>query len=114
MLTIAGPVLTLAGCRPATARTPAAAQLPTGCPVPATDGALPDRSRLAALRARGWWTPTVLAAGVLVTLLLTRRLLSRLRMRRASRLPLTVPGGTLHTHTLEQALTERTTSIDGA
>ncbi|BBC98522.1 MULTISPECIES: hypothetical protein [Streptomyces] len=53
VLTIAGPVLTLVGCRPATART-------------------------------------------------------------ASRLPLTAPGGTLRTHAVEQALTERATSIDGA
>ncbi|MER8061991.1 MULTISPECIES: hypothetical protein [unclassified Streptomyces] len=113
VLTIAGLALALVGCWLATARTPAAAELPAGWPVPPADGVLLDRGYLATLRARGWWTPTVIAAGVLITLLLSRWLLSQLHVRGASRLPLTAPGGTLHTHALEQVLTERATSIDG-
>lgn len=113
VLTITGLALTLGGFWLATARTPLAAHLPAGWPTPPVGSVLLNRAELAALRAHSWWTPAVIATGVLATVLLMLWFLSQLHVRSLPRLPLAAPGSSLRTHALEEALSKRTAAIDG-
>ncbi|MEU0133024.1 hypothetical protein ABZ172_03130 [Streptomyces sp. NPDC006296] len=82
-------------------------------------GALPgtvlvDHDRLSDLRGSSWWTPTVIAAGVVLTLVCARWCVSRCgRGVRWHRVRLPLPGGFLHLRALGDALTRRTGSLEG-
>ncbi|MFK0175152.1 hypothetical protein ACIQVR_04195 [Streptomyces xanthochromogenes] len=109
----AGLTLLTGGTYLAAARAPIADRLPHGWPAPATDAVLLDSGTLADLRAQGWWTPAVITAGVLATVLLGWWLLWQLHPRRRARLPLAVPRGDLRTRALEDVIAERAMSING-
>ncbi|MFF3014738.1 hypothetical protein [Streptomyces sp. NPDC057939] len=114
LLATAGLVLLVGGLWCATAQASIAGWLPAGVPTAPPDATPLDREALADLRSHGWWTPTVITVGVLASVLLAHRLLSRLRFRRRRRtLPLAAAGGSLRTRALEEALTERALAIDG-
>ncbi|MFE2246046.1 hypothetical protein [Streptomyces lavendulae] len=110
---IAGLILLLGGTWLATARAALAERFPAGWPAPQPPAALLDREAPADLRTHSWWTAAVTAAAVLATVLLVGCLMSRLHVRRPSRLPLAAGGGFLRRSALEEALTERAASIDG-
>ncbi|MFG2623093.1 hypothetical protein ACGFXC_36330 [Streptomyces sp. NPDC048507] len=112
-LAIAGLVLLVGGAWPVGSWSPIADRLPAGWPRPPAGGRLLDRTALADLRSHVWWTPAVITAGVLVTVLLARWLLAQLHVGRPSRLRLAVAHTSLRTQALEEALTERAEGIDG-
>ncbi|MDI3419052.1 Asp23/Gls24 family envelope stress response protein [Streptomyces luteolus] len=112
-LTATGLVLMLGGFWPATARGPLAERLPGWWPLPADRSVLLDRAESAVLRDHSWWTPTVVAVGVVMTALLVLSSLAQLHIRKPSRLPLEGAGSVLRTHALERALSERAAAHDG-
>ncbi|UXX94366.1 hypothetical protein N7U49_23940 [Streptomyces sp. AD2-2] len=68
-----------------------APHLPSWWPTAGTGTVLLDPDRLARLRGEGWWTPTVLAASIGLTLLLALWTLGHLRTGPARRLALPPP-----------------------
>ncbi|MFJ9342279.1 hypothetical protein ACIRP0_23720 [Streptomyces sp. NPDC101733] len=113
VLTVAGAALLLGGAWLATSWSPIADRIPPGWPTLSGKGPLLDRTALADLRSHSWWTPAVMTAGVLVTVLLAWCLLAQLHVRRPSRLRLAAADTSLSTHALEEALTERAQNING-
>ncbi|WP_167161550.1 hypothetical protein [Streptomyces sp. MBT27] len=113
VLAAAGLALLGGGIWLATARASIADRLPGGWPAPAPDAVLLDRGTLADLRARNWWTPAVITAGVLATVLLAWWLFGQIHPRHRARLQLASPHGTLRTRAFEEALAERAVTIDG-
>ncbi|MER5888708.1 hypothetical protein ABT160_33190 [Streptomyces sp. NPDC001941] len=112
-LAAVGLALLAGGAWLATAGTSVVGRLPSWWPVPSPDSALWDRDALADLRAHDWWTPAVIAGGAVLTLLLVWWFAGQLVVRGRSRLPLAAPGGSLRTHALSAALSERAATIDG-
>ncbi|MFF4322911.1 hypothetical protein [Streptomyces sp. NPDC001568] len=113
LLASVGLVLLLGGAWSAAAQPAIGGWLQAGLPAPPREAFLFDREALADLRTHSWWTPTVIAVGVLATVLLAHRLLGRLHVRRRAHLPLAASGGSLRLRALEEALTERALTIDG-
>ncbi|MDF3299241.1 hypothetical protein [Streptomyces tropicalis] len=113
VLAASGLVLLVGGAWAATAGTPLARHLLARWPAPAPGGTLLDRAGLAGLRDHGWWTPAVIAAGVLLTVLFALWCLAQVHVRAGSRLPLAAPGGALRIRALEDAVTARTADLPG-
>ncbi|MEV0989604.1 hypothetical protein [Streptomyces sp. NPDC049949] len=113
VLATVGVALLVGGTWLACARTTLLARLPDGWPSPPPGTVLLDRGGLAGLRAHTWWTPSVIAAGVLATVLLAWWLLGQIHVGRRPLLPLATAGGSLRTRALEAALTERALTVDG-
>ncbi|WP_338692651.1 hypothetical protein V2W30_00475 [Streptomyces sp. Q6] len=89
------------------------ALLPSGLRRLPADGVLLDRAGLSGLRAHAWWTPAVVAAGILATVVLTLCLASQLVVRRPARLALAAPGSHLRGAALEEAIRQRTQTVRG-
>ncbi|GAA1371411.1 hypothetical protein [Streptomyces beijiangensis] len=113
VLTTAGLILLTGGTWLATAGTSLTDRLPTWWPTVSEGDVLLNREDLAQLRDHAWWTATVSAAGIIITVLLVLWFLSQLHIRTRSRLPLTAPGSELHTRALKDALTRRVTAVNG-
>ncbi|WP_428950010.1 hypothetical protein [Streptomyces sp. cg35] len=90
-----------------------AAHLPAGRPAPPADSVLLDRDGLAELRTHAWWTPTVMAVGILAAVALIVCFLSQVTVRRPARLTLAAPGSHVRGSGLEDAIRLRTQSVDG-
>ncbi|MFC8366017.1 hypothetical protein ACFUIY_39885 [Streptomyces griseorubiginosus] len=73
----------------------------------------PTRTRLARLRAEDWWTPTVVATAILLTVLLAYLCLAQLRSGPVRHLALPSPGGTVRPRALAEALTARAATVPG-
>ncbi|MGW5399628.1 hypothetical protein [Streptomyces sp. NPDC003952] len=113
VLATSGAALLVGGAWLAGAKTALRELLPDRWPAPPSGSVLLDRGALAHLRAHTWWTPAVITAGVLATVLLTWWLLGQVHVRRRPRLPLATAGGSLHRRALEAALAERALSVAG-
>ncbi|MFE9539683.1 hypothetical protein [Streptomyces sp. NPDC006691] len=113
VLATAGLALLIGGIWLAAARASIAERLPRGWPALAPDAVLFDGGTLTDLRTQGWWTPAVITAGVLLTVLLAWWLLRQLHPRHRARLPLAAPHADLRTRAFEEALAERAVTIDG-
>ncbi|MFD8208813.1 hypothetical protein ACFV2S_20765 [Streptomyces sp. NPDC059695] len=111
VLAVFGLALLLGGTWLAGAGTALAQRFPSGWPAPGS--AFLGARTTAGLREHGWWTPAVVAAGTLVTLLLARWAVGRIVVRRRSRVPLPQAGGALSRRALETALAQRALTIAG-
>lgn len=89
-----------------------ASRLPGWWPTAEPGSVLLDREGLADLRTHGWWTPTVMAGSVLLTLLLAVWCLSRFRSGGRS-LSLFSADGTVRSGALADAVARRTSSLAG-
>ncbi|WP_105971102.1 hypothetical protein [Streptomyces geranii] len=78
-----------------------------------TGSVLLDRDRLAQLRGTGWWTPTIMAVTIALTVLLTCWALAQLHSGPARRLALPTAGATVRPQALAEALTARTAALPG-
>ncbi|GAB2926139.1 hypothetical protein [Streptomyces heilongjiangensis] len=109
-----GLALLLTGGWLAVTGTSLAHRLPSSWAGPAAgDSVLLDAGRLARLRGEDWWTPTVIAVAVTLSLLLVCWLLAQFRSGAARPLPLAAPGGTVRTRALAEALARRATAVPG-
>ncbi|MBP5942505.1 hypothetical protein [Streptomyces acidiscabies] len=88
-------------------------RLPSWWPATGTDTVLLDRTRLAQLRAEDWWTPTVLATTIALTVLLVYGALAQLRSGPTRRLALPAPGSAVRTQALAEAMTTRAATVPG-
>jgi hypothetical protein len=112
-LGVAGLVLLLAGAWLAATDRAVAGRLPSWWPVPGEDTVLLDQERLTRWRGEGWWTPAVMAAAIVLTLLFAYWTLTRLRSGRTRRVALPSPGGTVRPQALAGALTARVSALPG-
>ncbi|MET8943350.1 hypothetical protein ABZX30_07120 [Streptomyces sp. NPDC004542] len=113
-LGIVGLALLLAGGWLAATGTVVARPLPSWWPAPAAGHRLlPAPDRPARLRGEGWWTPSVTAAAIALTVLLACWSVARLRSGRSRPLPLAAPGGSVRGRALAQALTLRAEAVPG-
>ncbi|WP_420311366.1 hypothetical protein ACOB87_22975 [Streptomyces sp. YS-B37] len=87
--------------------------LPSWWPTAGTDTVLLDPDRLARLRGEGWWTPTVMAASIGLTVLLALWTLGQLRTGATRRLALPSPGCTVRPQALAEALAARAAAVPG-
>ncbi|WP_405991950.1 hypothetical protein [Streptomyces sp. NBC_00986] len=87
--------------------------LPSWWPTAATGTVLLNPDRLPRLRGEGWWTPTVLAASIGLTVLLALWTLGQLRTAPARRLTLPSPGCTVRPQALAEALAARAAAVPG-
>jgi len=109
-----GLVLLLVGGWLAVTRTALAHQLPAWWPEPSTGHqVLLDTPQLARLRGEGWWTPTIMAGAITLSLLFGCWFLAQFRSGVARRLPLAAPGGTLRAQALADALAVRASAVPG-
>ncbi|MBM7440261.1 hypothetical protein [Streptomyces sp. HB132] len=90
-----------------------AGRLPGWWPDVPYESPLVDRAYLSGLRAFAWWTPAVVAATTLLSLLLARWFVSQCGGTGPHRLRLPTPGGFLHVDALSDALARRTAAVDG-
>ncbi|MFJ3666158.1 hypothetical protein ACIPSE_06860 [Streptomyces sp. NPDC090106] len=75
--------------------------------------ALLDTGRLARLRGEGWWTPSVLAAAIVLSLLFGCWFLAQFRSGPGRPLPLPAPGGTVRARALAEAVALRAGTVPG-
>ncbi|MDH6214870.1 hypothetical protein [Streptomyces pseudovenezuelae] len=108
-----GLVLLLTGSWLAASDRALAHRLPSWWPTAGTGAVLLDPGRLARLRGEGWWTPTVMAASIGLTVLLALWTLGQLRPGPARRLALPSPGCTVRPRVLAEALAARATAVPG-
>ncbi|MDW4910868.1 hypothetical protein RB628_37530 [Streptomyces sp. ADMS] len=108
-----GLVLLLSGSWLAATDRHLADRLPSWWPSAGTGTVLLDRDRLAQLRGEGWWTPTVTAAAIGLTVLFALCALGQLRPGPARRLALPSPRCTVRPQALADALDARVTSLPG-
>lgn len=87
--------------------------LPSWWPTASTGSVLLDRGRLARLRGEGWWTPTVMASAIALTLLFAYGALATIRSGRTRPLALPTPGGTVRPQALAEALSTRVAALPG-
>ncbi|MEU9405810.1 hypothetical protein AB0E08_08895 [Streptomyces sp. NPDC048281] len=113
VLAVSGLTLLLAGAWPALTGGLLRERLPPWWPAAATGTVLLDRTRLAQLRAEGWWTPTVLAATIALTVLLTYWSLAQLRSGATRHLTLPSAGSTVRPQALAEALSTRAATVPG-
>ncbi|MFI0510387.1 alkaline shock response membrane anchor protein AmaP [Streptomyces sp. WSLK1-5] len=112
-LGVVGLVFLLAGSWLAATDRAVAGRLPSWWPAPREDGVLLDPERLTRWRGEGWWTPTVVAAAIALTLLFAYGALTRLRSGPAGRVDLPAPGGTVRPQALAEALAVRVSALPG-
>ncbi|OIK26402.1 hypothetical protein [Streptomyces malaysiense] len=72
-----------------------------------------DADRLSRLRGEGWWTPSVTAAAITLSLLFACWFLAQFRSGAARQLPLAAPGGTVRAQALAEALAGRASAVPG-
>ncbi|MFD9791531.1 hypothetical protein ACFWXK_11350 [Streptomyces sp. NPDC059070] len=113
VLTVAGLTLLLTGTWLTLTSGPLGARLPSWWPTARTDTVLLDRTRLAQLRADAWWTPTVLAATIALTVLLAYVSLAQLRPGPTRHLALPSPHSTVRPQALAEALSTRAAAVPG-
>ncbi|MFD9609527.1 hypothetical protein ACFWWS_09185 [Streptomyces sp. NPDC059083] len=112
VLAALGLLLLLGGAWLAGAETDLARRFPSAWPAPGSTFLGPGTT--AELRGHGWWTPAVVAAGTLVTLVLARWAYGQIVVRRGSRVPLPQAGGAaLSRRALEAALSRRALAVAG-
>ncbi|MHC5905213.1 hypothetical protein ACVNF4_15110 [Streptomyces sp. S6] len=86
----------------------------TGGPLrPATGTVLLNPARPAQLRTESWWTPTVLATSIALTVLLAYWSLAQLRSGPTRHLTLPSPGSTVRPQALAEALSTRAATVPG-
>ncbi|MFI8229250.1 hypothetical protein ACIGDI_10495 [Streptomyces sp. NPDC085900] len=90
-----------------------ASRLPSWWPADGTGSVLMDRAGLARLRGAGWWTPVVMTAASLLTVLFVYWALAQIHSGRTRPLALPSPGATVHPHTLAGALSARVAQLPG-
>ncbi|ALV33672.1 hypothetical protein AS200_17710 [Streptomyces sp. CdTB01] len=90
-----------------------AARLPSWWPAAGRGSVLVDRAGLARLRGETWWTPVVMAAATVLTVLFVRWALAQLHSGRVRPLALPSPGATVHPRTLAEALSARVAQLPG-
>jgi hypothetical protein len=112
-LGVAGLLLLLAGSWPAATAHAVASRLPSWWPAAREGTGLLDREQLARWRGADWWTPTVLAVAIGLTVLFACWFLTLLRLGRARPLALPCPGGTVRPQALAEALTARVAALPG-
>ncbi|WP_405861447.1 hypothetical protein OG407_25320 [Streptomyces sp. NBC_01515] len=108
-----GLVLLLAGSLLAATDRTVAHRLPSWWPNSRTNTVLLDPGRLAQLRSEGWWTPTVMAASIGLTVLFAYWALGQLRSGSGRRMALPSPGCTVRPQALAEAVTARATAVPG-
>ncbi|MEW1644252.1 MULTISPECIES: hypothetical protein [unclassified Streptomyces] len=108
-----GLTLLLAGTWLATTDRALAPHLPSWWPTAAPGTVLLDPDRLVRLRGEGWWTPTVLAGSIGLTVLLALWTLGQLRTGPVRRLALPSPGCTVRPQALAEALAARAAAVPG-
>ncbi|WP_329350195.1 hypothetical protein OG226_26220 [Streptomyces sp. NBC_01261] len=108
-----GLVLLLAGALLAATDRTVARRLPAWWPDSRTNNVLLEPGRLAQLRSEGWWTPTVMAASIGLTLLFAYWALGQLRSGSGRRMALPSPGCTVRPQALAEAVTARATAVPG-
>ncbi|MFJ9380111.1 hypothetical protein [Streptomyces sp. NPDC101455] len=108
-----GLVLLLAGALLAATDRTVAHRLPTWWPNSRTNTVLLEPGRLAQLRSEGWWTPTVMAASIGLTVLFAYWALGQLRSGSGRRMALPSPGCTVRPQALAEAVTARATAVPG-
>ncbi|MER5583504.1 hypothetical protein ABT090_17960 [Streptomyces asoensis] len=113
VLGLAGLVLALAGSWLAATDRAVTGRLPSWWPAAAPGSVLLDRDRLAQLRAEAWWTPTLMAAAITLSVLLAYWSLARLRPGPARPLAFALPGGTVRPQALAEALSTRVAALPG-
>jgi hypothetical protein len=113
VLALVGLLLLLGGMDVAVTSTAWASRVPAWWPQLAPHAAFLDSGDLAALRTHGWWTPTVMAASIVATVLFALWCARQLRGGSRPLVPLSTPGSALRTRALEDALTLQTVAIDG-
>ncbi|MBO1337951.1 hypothetical protein [Streptomyces sp. VRA16 Mangrove soil] len=90
-----------------------ATHLPSGRHLPASDAVLLDRAGLSDVRTQSWWTPAVVAVGVIAAVVLILCLVSQMVVRRPARLALAATGSHLNGAALEEAIRQRTQEVGG-
>ncbi|MFM9589474.1 hypothetical protein ACKI1J_10835 [Streptomyces scabiei] len=113
VLGLGGLVLALAGSWLAATDRTVTDRLPSWWPTASAGSALLDRGRLAHLRVEGWWTPTVMAAAIALTVLCAYWTLARFRSGRTRPIALPSPGGTVRPRALAEALSARVEELPG-
>ena len=109
-----GLVLLLAGGWLAVTGTAREERLPAWGPEPAAGHrVLLDTDRLARLRGEGWWTPSVTAAAIALSVLFGCWFLARFRSGPARPLSLAAPGATVRARALAKALALRAGAVPG-
>lgn len=88
-------------------------ELPTWWPNARTNAVLLEPGRLAQVRNEGWWTPTVTAAAIGLTVLFALWTFGQLRSRTGRRLALPSPGCTVQLRALGGALAARASAVPG-
>ncbi|WP_405973115.1 hypothetical protein OG496_29980 [Streptomyces sp. NBC_00988] len=108
-----GLVLLLTGSLLAATDRTVARQLPTWWPNSRTNAVLLEPGRLAQVRSEGWWTPTVMAASIGLTVLFAYWALGQMRSGSGRRMALPSPGCTVRPRALAEAVTARATAVPG-
>ncbi|MFF7641847.1 hypothetical protein [Streptomyces canus] len=112
-LGVVGLLLLLTGAWLAATDRAVAGQLPSWWPAAREGAVLLDREQLARWRGEGWWTPTVMAVAIGLTVLFAYWFLTLLRPGPARPLALPAPGGTVRPQALAEALTARVAALPG-
>ncbi|MFS8198287.1 hypothetical protein ACLVWQ_06325 [Streptomyces sp. CWNU-52B] len=112
-LAVVGLVLLLGGAWLAVTQASWSTNLPAWWPDPGPHSVLVDRDGLAELRTTDWWTPSVVAGSIVATVLFALWCVSQLRSGVRSSVPLPAPGSGLHTHALEDVVTQHAVAIGG-
>ncbi|MFD3310484.1 hypothetical protein [Streptomyces sp. NPDC058694] len=113
VLAIVGLVFLVGGVWLAVTQASWAPRLPVWWPTPGPHTALIDAKELAAVRTRGWWTPTITAGSIAATVLLALWCTRQLRSGFRPLMALPAPGTTLRTRALEDAMTRQAIAIGG-
>ncbi|MFD4561029.1 hypothetical protein ACFWP5_43080 [Streptomyces sp. NPDC058469] len=108
-----GLALLLAGSWLAATDRTVAHQLPSWWPSPGTGAVLLEPGRLARVRGEGWWTPSVLAGSIGLTVVFAFWALGQVRSRPGRQLSLPSPGCTMRPRALAEALAARATGVPG-